>query len=142
MTGSPGSGSTGSGASSATGGLSGSDAAVPVVGDGGRVLGCTPGVEELVITNCGYPTTTSNRPTATTFNVGRGRSDVIARERRDQGRHGRFDDAALAPFRMNPEAEGYRMSGALNLECPNQVVAGACYAPTEQTSIPLELLAA
>jgi hypothetical protein len=67
-TGSAGNGSTGTGASSATGGLSGSDASVPVVGDGGRVLGCTPGVEELVITNCGYPTTTSNRLTATTFN--------------------------------------------------------------------------
>ncbi len=67
-TGGAGSGSTGTGASSATGGFTGSDAAVPVVGDGGAVVGCTPGVEELVITNCGYPTTTSNPLTATTFN--------------------------------------------------------------------------
>jgi len=57
-----GSGSTGAG------GFSGSDAAVPVVGDAGAVLTCTPGVEQLVITSCGYPTTTSNPLTATTFN--------------------------------------------------------------------------
>ena len=62
-----GSGSTGTGASSATGGFTGTDASVPVVGDGGGVLGCTPGVEQLVITDCGYPTTTSNPLTATVF---------------------------------------------------------------------------
>ena len=66
--GSAGSGSTGTGASSATGGFSGTDASVPVVGDGGGVLSCTPGVEQLVITNCGYPTTTSNPLTSTVFN--------------------------------------------------------------------------
>jgi hypothetical protein len=66
-TGSAGSGSTGTGASGATGGLNGSDASVPVVGDGGGVLGCTPGVEQLVITDCGYPTTTTNPLTSTVF---------------------------------------------------------------------------
>ena len=60
-------GTTGAGGS-ASGGSSGSDASVPVVGDAGAVLGCTPGVEELVITNCGYPTTTTNPLTATAFN--------------------------------------------------------------------------
>ena len=66
--GAAGSGSTGTGASGATGGLTGTDASVPVVGDGGGVFGCTPGVEELVITDCGYPTTTSNPLTSTVFN--------------------------------------------------------------------------
>jgi hypothetical protein len=64
MSGGAGSGSTGTGA----GGLSGSDASVPVVGDAGGVFTCTPGVEQLVITDCGYPKTTSNPLTATTFN--------------------------------------------------------------------------
>src|SRR5579863_6356961 len=67
-TGAAGSGSTGTGASGATGGFIGSDAAVPVVGSSDGGYSCTPGVEELVITSCGYPTTTSNPLTATVFN--------------------------------------------------------------------------
>ncbi|HSY38359.1 MAG TPA: hypothetical protein VLA79_02490 [Polyangia bacterium] len=68
VAGTGGSGATGTGAGGATGGLTGTDAAVPVVGDGGGVLSCTPGVEELIITNCGYPATTSNPLTSTVFN--------------------------------------------------------------------------
>jgi len=69
-TGSAGSGSGTAGAAGATGGFSGttSDAAVPVVGSPDGSYTCTPGVEELVITDCGYPTTTSNPLTATVFN--------------------------------------------------------------------------
>ncbi len=66
--GSAGSGSTGTGASGATGGLTGTDASVPVGGAPGGVYACTPGVEELVITDCGYPATTSNPLTSTVFN--------------------------------------------------------------------------
>src|SRR6185312_15881325 len=68
--GSAGNGATGTGASGASGGTSGTgtDAAVPVVGSADASATCTPGVEELVITNCGYPTTTSNPLTATVFN--------------------------------------------------------------------------
>jgi hypothetical protein len=66
--GTAGNGSTGTGSSGATGGFTGSDAAVPVVGSSDASASCTPGVEELVITNCGYPTTTSNPLTATVFN--------------------------------------------------------------------------
>ena len=65
------SGGTGGSASSGTGGSisgGGSDAGVPVVGDAGGVFACTPGVEQLVITDCGYPSTTSNPLTGTTFN--------------------------------------------------------------------------
>lgn len=58
-------GMTGSGA----GGISsGSDASVPIGGASGGVYSCTPGVEELVITDCGYPSTSSSRLTSTTFN--------------------------------------------------------------------------
>jgi hypothetical protein len=67
-TGAAGSGSTGTGSSSASGGFTGSDASVPIGGAPGGVYTCTPGVEELVITNCGYPTTTSNPLTSTVFN--------------------------------------------------------------------------
>ena len=63
-----GSGSTGTGASSATGGITGTDASVPIGGAPGGVYSCTPGVEELVITDCGYPATTSNPLTSTVFN--------------------------------------------------------------------------
>jgi hypothetical protein len=52
-----------------TGGISGgSDAAVPIGGASGGVYTCTPGVEELVITDCGYPSTSSSPLTSTTFN--------------------------------------------------------------------------
>jgi hypothetical protein len=71
-TGAGGTAATGAGGSAATGAggtaSTGSDASVPVVGDAGAVFACTPGVEQLVITECGYPTTTSNPLTATTFN--------------------------------------------------------------------------
>jgi hypothetical protein len=67
-TGAAGSGSTGTGSSSASGGFTGSDASVPIGGAPGGVYTCTPGVEELVITDCGYPTTTSNPLTSTVFN--------------------------------------------------------------------------
>ncbi len=66
-----GGGSTGGSISTGTGGSisgGGSDAGVPVVGDAGGVFTCTPGVEQLVITDCGYPRTTSNPLTSTTFN--------------------------------------------------------------------------
>ena len=66
--GTAGSGSTGTGASSATGGITGTDASVPIGGAPGGVYSCTPGVEELVITDCGYPATTSNPLTSTVFN--------------------------------------------------------------------------
>jgi len=67
-TGTAGTGATGTGSSGATGGITGSDASVPVGGAPGGVYTCTPGVEELVITDCGYPTTTSNPLTSTVFN--------------------------------------------------------------------------
>jgi hypothetical protein len=67
-TGAAGSGATGTGSSGATGGLTGTDASVPIGGAPGKVYACTPGVEELVITDCGYPTTTSNPLTSTVFN--------------------------------------------------------------------------
>ena len=65
-----GTGAGGTGAGGATGGITGTgtDAAVPVVGSPDASASCTPGVEELVITDCGYPTTTSNPLTATVFN--------------------------------------------------------------------------
>ncbi len=50
------------------GGLTGSDASVPIGGAPGGVYTCTPGVEELVITDCGYPATTSNPLTGTMLN--------------------------------------------------------------------------
>jgi hypothetical protein len=59
---------TGTAGSGATGGLTGTDASVPIGGAPGGVYTCTPGLEELVITSCGYPTTTSNPLTATVFN--------------------------------------------------------------------------
>jgi len=64
-------GSTSSGAagssSSGSGGVTGSGGMVPTGGTTG-VYSCTPGVAELIITDCGYPTTTSNPLTATVFN--------------------------------------------------------------------------
>src|SRR6185437_5794201 len=77
-----GSGPTGAGgtaAASGTGGSSGltgaggtssgnSDAAIPIGGGLDGSYTCTPGVEELVITDCGYPTTSSNPLTSTAFN--------------------------------------------------------------------------
>jgi len=77
-----GSGPTGAGgtaAASGAGGSSGltgaggtstgnSDAAIPIGGGLDGSYMCTPGVEELIITDCGYPTTTSNPLTATVFN--------------------------------------------------------------------------
>jgi hypothetical protein len=53
-TGAAGSGVTGSGGMIPTGGTTG-------------VYSCTPGVEQLIITDCGYPMTTSNPLTATVF---------------------------------------------------------------------------
>jgi hypothetical protein len=49
-------GATGIGSGGATTG-GGTDAAVPTRGGSGQVYACTPGVEELVVTNCGYPAT-------------------------------------------------------------------------------------
>ncbi len=78
--GSGGSGARGQGGATGTGGMAGTsgtttgaggtgtDASVPIGGAPGGVYGCTPGVEELVITDCGYPTTTSNPLTGTVFN--------------------------------------------------------------------------
>jgi hypothetical protein len=66
-TGAAGNGAGGSGATGA-GGFTGSDASVPVVGSSDGGYTCTPGVEQLVITSCGYPTTTTNPLTATVFN--------------------------------------------------------------------------
>jgi len=46
----------------------GQGGAVPIGGGPGGVYTCTPGVEELVITDCGYPTTSASPLTSTTFN--------------------------------------------------------------------------
>jgi hypothetical protein len=71
-TGTGGSGSNGTGTGgttgSATGGVAGNDAPLPVGGAPGGVYSCTPGVQELIITDCGYPATTSNPLTSTVFN--------------------------------------------------------------------------
>jgi len=50
-----------------TGGSAGAAGSLPTGGTSG-VFSCTPGVEQLIITDCGYPTTTANRLTSTTFN--------------------------------------------------------------------------
>jgi hypothetical protein len=60
-------GSTSTGAAGDASGSAGSGGSVPTGGTSG-VYSCTPGVEELIITDCGYPTTTSNPLTATVFN--------------------------------------------------------------------------
>jgi len=57
-----GSGTAGAGGNSGTGGT------IPIGGTGGGVFSCTPGVEQLIITDCGYPKTTTNPLTSTAFN--------------------------------------------------------------------------
>jgi hypothetical protein len=67
--GTAGNGAAGSGAGTAgaNGGSGGAGGTVPIGGTTG-VFSCTPGVEQLIITDCGYPATTSNPLTATAFN--------------------------------------------------------------------------
>lgn len=68
-TGAGGTGGTGTTTTGAGGTSTGnSDAAIPIGGGLDGSYSCTPGVEELIITDCGYPTTTSNPLTATVFN--------------------------------------------------------------------------
>jgi len=49
------------------GGTTGAGGTIPIGGSSG-VYSCTPGVEQLIITDCGYPTTTTNPLTKTVFN--------------------------------------------------------------------------
>jgi len=63
-----GSGTAGSGSGTAgAGGNGGMGGTVPIGGTTG-VFSCTPGVEQLIITDCGYPSASSNPLTSTTFN--------------------------------------------------------------------------
>jgi len=63
-----GSGTAGTGSGTAgAGGNGGAGGTVPIGGTTG-VFSCTPGVEQLIITDCGYPSTTSNPLTSTAFN--------------------------------------------------------------------------
>jgi hypothetical protein len=57
----PGSGTAGAGGNAGTGGT------IPIGGSSG-VFSCTPGVEQLIITDCGYPAVSSNPLTSTVFN--------------------------------------------------------------------------
>jgi len=59
-------GTTGSGTAGA-GGNAGTGGTIPIGGTTG-VFSCTPGVEQLIVTDCGYPSTSSNPLTSTTFN--------------------------------------------------------------------------
>jgi len=59
-------GTTGSG-TAGTGGTAGAGGTMPVGGTNG-VFSCTPGVQELIVTDCGYPNTTSPPLTTTVFN--------------------------------------------------------------------------
>lgn len=61
-------GSPGTTTSGTGGSVNGSDASVPIGGASGGLYSCTPGIEELVITDCGYPSTSSSRLTSTKFN--------------------------------------------------------------------------
>src|SRR6478735_4883084 len=63
--GTAGSGTAGNG--SGAGGNGGAGGTIPIGGTTG-VYSCTPGVEQLIITDCGYPTTTTNPLTKTVFN--------------------------------------------------------------------------
>jgi hypothetical protein len=60
---------TGGASNPGTGGVSiGGDGGVPIGGAPGGVYSCTPGVEQLIITDCGYPVTGGSSLAATTFN--------------------------------------------------------------------------
>ena len=78
MTGSGGAGAggaggmTSTGTAGATGGSSGAGGTIPIGGTTG-VYSCTPGVEQLIITDCGYPYASTNPLTSTVFNE----SDVL-----------------------------------------------------------------
>jgi hypothetical protein len=61
-------GGAGSGASAGAGGVGGAGGTVPVGGGPGGVYSCTPGVQQLVITDCGYPTTSGSPLASTAFN--------------------------------------------------------------------------
>src|SRR4051812_47705057 len=65
-------GMTSTGTAGATGGIGGAGGTVPIGGTTG-VYSCTPGVEQLIITDCGYPYASSNPLTSTVFNE----SDVL-----------------------------------------------------------------
>jgi hypothetical protein len=60
--------SGGAGTVGSAGGMGGAGGTIPIGGSGGGVHSCTPGVEELVITDCGYPYASSNPLTSTVFN--------------------------------------------------------------------------
>jgi len=71
----PGGGASGGGMSGATadagqsaGGAGAGGAGGAVVGGAGGVASCTPGVEQTLITDCGYPTTTSSPLSSVIFN--------------------------------------------------------------------------
>jgi hypothetical protein len=57
-------GATGSGGATGNGGATGSGGAIG--GDGGVVM-CTPGVQQIVVADCGYPYTSSNPLTSVAF---------------------------------------------------------------------------
>jgi hypothetical protein len=67
-TGAAGNGTAGSaGSGSGSGGTSGAAGTIPIGGSTG-VFSCTPGREELIITDCGYPNATNNPLSSTVFN--------------------------------------------------------------------------
>jgi hypothetical protein len=55
------------GTAGGAGGMSGAAGTIPIGGTTG-VFSCTPGREELIITDCGYPYASSNALTSTVFN--------------------------------------------------------------------------
>ena len=66
--GSAGNGTAGTaGSGSGSGGTSGAAGTIPIGGSTG-VFSCTPGREELIITDCGYPNATNNPLSSTVFN--------------------------------------------------------------------------
>jgi hypothetical protein len=66
MAGAPGIAGAGGTSGSGTGGAA--DAQIPIGGAPGGVYTCTPGVEQLVITDCGYPSAGGSSLSSTTFN--------------------------------------------------------------------------
>src|SRR3954469_23383814 len=58
---------SGTAGSNGGGGTSGAAGTVPIGGTTG-VFSCTPGREELIITDCGYPNATNNPLSSTVFN--------------------------------------------------------------------------
>jgi hypothetical protein len=65
--GTAGNGTAGAGNGTGAGGTGGGGGMIPIGGTTG-VYSCTPGREELLITDCGYPFTSTNPLTATVFN--------------------------------------------------------------------------